>query len=56
MQLNHELLSEGALQQDVDLQRLYVELVEGKLSPEELELVKKFEKECFGSKDWNHRR
>jgi lipoate-protein ligase A len=33
-----------------------VELVEGKLSKEEAALAKKFEKECFSSKDWNHRR
>ncbi len=33
-----------------------VELIEGKLSKEELELAKKFEKECFSTKNWNHRR
>ena len=33
-----------------------VELIEGTLSQEEMELAKKFEKECFGAKDWNHRR
>ena len=33
-----------------------VELVEGSLTEEEIELTKKFEKEFFGSKEWNHRR
>jgi len=33
-----------------------VKLVEGKLSNEEVTLARKFEKECFGAKDWNHRR
>lgn len=33
-----------------------VDLVEGELTEEEIELAKKFEKECFGAKDWNHRR
>ena len=33
-----------------------VELVEGVLTKEEIELSKKFEKECFSARDWNHRR
>jgi len=33
-----------------------VELVEGILTEEEIELKKKFEKECFSTRDWNHRR
>jgi len=33
-----------------------VELVEGELIEEEVALTEKFEKECFGAKDWNHRR
>jgi len=33
-----------------------VELVEGSLAEDEVELSKKFEKECFGARDWNHRR
>jgi lipoate-protein ligase A len=33
-----------------------VELVEGALTDEELELSNKFEKECFSSSVWNHRR
>ena len=33
-----------------------VELVERSLTDEEYDLSKKFEKECFSSKDWNHRR
>ena len=33
-----------------------VELVEGSLTPEELELTRKFEEECFSTKEWNHRR
>jgi len=33
-----------------------VELVEGSLTDEEYILSKKFEKECFSAKDWNHRR
>jgi len=33
-----------------------VELVEGDLTEDEVELSKKFEKECFGARDWNHRR
>ena len=33
-----------------------VELVEGELSEEELKLAKNFERDFFGSKDWNHRR
>jgi lipoate-protein ligase A len=32
-----------------------VELVEGSLTEEELELAEKFEKDFFGSRDWNHR-
>lgn len=37
-------------------EEFHVELIEGKLSKEELALAKKFEKECFSAKDWNHRR
>jgi lipoate-protein ligase A len=33
-----------------------VELVEGELTEEEINLAQKFEKECFGAKEWNHRR
>ena len=33
-----------------------IELVEGNLNNEEIELTKKFEKECFSTRDWNHRR
>ena len=33
-----------------------VELVEGTLTKEEIELTKKFERECFSTRDWNHRR
>ncbi len=33
-----------------------VELVIGELTEEEIALTQKFEKECFGAKDWNHRR
>jgi lipoyltransferase/lipoate-protein ligase len=33
-----------------------VELIEGKLSIEEQALAKKFEKECFSTKEWNYRR
>jgi lipoate-protein ligase A len=34
----------------------HVELVEGKLSKEELGLAKQFEKESFSKKEWNYRR
>ena len=34
----------------------HVELIEGKLSEDELALAKKFEKECFSTMEWNHRR
>jgi len=37
-------------------EEFHVELIEGKLSKEELALARKFEKECFSAKDWNHRR
>jgi lipoate-protein ligase A len=33
-----------------------VELVDGSLTEEEIELAKKFERECFSTRDWNHRR
>ena len=33
-----------------------VELIEGTLSEEEKELTKKFDKECFSARNWNHRR
>ncbi len=33
-----------------------VELIEGSLLEEEKELASEFERECFGAKDWNHRR
>jgi lipoate-protein ligase A len=37
-------------------EEFYVELIEGKLSKEELDLAKQFEKDCFSLKEWNHRR
>jgi len=37
-------------------EEFHVELIEGKLSKEEVALAKKFEKECFTTKEWNHRR
>jgi len=37
-------------------EEFHIELIEGKLIKEELALAKKFEKECFSAKDWNHRR
>lgn len=33
-----------------------VELVDGSPTEEEIELAKKFERECFSTRDWNHRR
>ncbi|KYK23365.1 lipoate--protein ligase [Thermoplasmatales archaeon SG8-52-4] len=33
-----------------------VKLVKGKLTEEEIKLTEKFEKEYFGSKEWNHKR
>jgi len=33
-----------------------VELIDGNLTEEEIELTKKFERECFSTRDWNHRR
>ncbi len=33
-----------------------IDLVEGTLTGEEIELTKKFEKEYFGARDWNYRR
>jgi len=33
-----------------------VDLIEEPLSEEEKELTRKFEKECFSARDWNHRR
>jgi lipoate-protein ligase A len=33
-----------------------VELIKGTLTTEEIELSKKFEKECFSARDWNFRR
>jgi len=33
-----------------------VELIEGTLTEEEKELTKKFDKECFSARNWNHRR
>ena len=33
-----------------------VELIEEPLGEEEKELTRKFEKECFSARDWNHRR
>jgi lipoate-protein ligase A len=33
-----------------------VNLVEGSLTDYEKELADKFEKECFGNPDWNHKR
>ncbi len=33
-----------------------IDLFEGELTKEEMELTKKFENECFSSYDWNHRR
>jgi lipoate-protein ligase A len=37
-------------------EEFHVELIEGELNKEEVVLVKKFEKECFSTKDWNYRR
>jgi len=33
-----------------------VELIKGTLTQDEIRLAKKFEKECFGAMEWNHRR
>ncbi|MCK5635883.1 MAG: lipoate--protein ligase family protein, partial [Thermoplasmatales archaeon] len=33
-----------------------IELAKGDLTEEEVALTEKFEKECFGAKDWNHKR
>jgi len=33
-----------------------IKLIEGELTEEEIQLAKKFEKEFFGSKEWNHKR
>jgi lipoate---protein ligase len=33
-----------------------IELVNGTLNKEEITLAQKFEKECFATKEWNHRR
>jgi len=33
-----------------------IELISGELTEDEIELTKKFEKDCFSSYDWNHRR
>lgn len=33
-----------------------IELINGELTKEELVLTSKFKEECFGTKDWNHRR
>ena len=33
-----------------------IKLINGKLTDEELDLTEQFEKECFGAKDWNHKR
>jgi len=33
-----------------------IKLIQGKLTDEEEELASKFERECFGSEDWNHKR
>jgi lipoate-protein ligase A len=37
-------------------EEFHIELVEGTLSTEETTLAKTFEKNCFLTKDWNHRR
>lgn len=37
-------------------EEFHVELIEGRLSKEELTLAKQFEKECFSTLEWNHRR
>jgi len=37
-------------------QEFNIELVKGILTNEEEELTKKFERECFSTNDWNHRR
>jgi len=37
-------------------EEFHVELIGEQLSKEELSLAKKFEKECFSSKEWNYRR
>ncbi len=33
-----------------------INLIEGKLSKDEIELAKLYEKECFSAEEWNHRR
>jgi lipoate---protein ligase len=37
-------------------EEFHVELIDGKLSKEELTLAKQFEKESFSTTEWNHRR
>lgn len=37
-------------------EEFHVELVEGMLTEEEIALTRKFEKECFSTREWNHRR
>ena len=37
-------------------EEFHVELVEGMLTKEEIALARKFEKECFSTREWNHRR
>jgi lipoate-protein ligase A len=37
-------------------EEFHVELIEGDLNKEEQALAKKFEKECFSAREWNHRR
>jgi lipoate-protein ligase A len=33
-----------------------IKLINGHLTNEEINLAKKYEEECFGTKEWNHRR
>ena len=33
-----------------------IELIEGNLTKEEINLAKKFEKECFSTNEWNYKR
>ena len=33
-----------------------VNLIKGNLTTEEIKLTEKFDKECFSSKEWNHKR
>jgi len=37
-------------------EEFHVELVEGMLTEEEIALTRKFEKDCFSAREWNHRK